>query len=153
MVLHGETFDDAYAHSRELESELGLTFVHPFDDPDVIAGQGTIGMEILKQRPEGIDAHLRYFTNSGGAMPTATLAALRAKVQLPLAALALIVLVAGIIPMFRHFERRWETLSDAEAANPALRDAFRRDQLATWAVAIGLPFLLAAVFRALVSLG
>ena len=66
--------------------------------------------------------------------------------------LALVVLVAGIIPMFRHFERRWEMLSDIEAADPALRAAFRRDQLATWAIAIGLPFLLAALFRALVSL-
>lgn len=67
--------------------------------------------------------------------------------------LALIVLVAGIIPMFRHFERRWESLSDAAAADPALLADFRRDQLAVWAVAIGVPFLLAAVFRALVSLG
>lgn len=66
--------------------------------------------------------------------------------------IALIVLVAGIIPMFRHFERRWEKLSPAEAANPALHADFRRDQLAVWAAAIGLPFLLAAVFRLLVSL-
>jgi hypothetical protein len=65
--------------------------------------------------------------------------------------IALIVLVAGIIPMFRHFERRWEKLSPAEAANPALHADFRRDQLAVWAAAIGLPFLLAAVFRLLVS--
>lgn len=65
---------------------------------------------------------------------------------------ALVVLVAGVIPMFRHFERRWEALSDDAAADPALRGAFRRDQMATWAVSIGLPFLLAAVFRALVSL-
>ena len=42
-------FDDAYVHARELEAERGLSFVHPFDDPEVIAGQGTIGMEILRQ--------------------------------------------------------------------------------------------------------
>lgn len=66
--------------------------------------------------------------------------------------IALVVLVAGVIPMFRHFERRWEALSDVEAADPARRADFRRDQLATWAVAVGLPFLLAAVFRVLVSL-
>ncbi|MBY0391639.1 MAG: hypothetical protein K2Q27_00075 [Novosphingobium sp.] len=66
--------------------------------------------------------------------------------------MALVVLVAGVIPMFRHFERRWEVLSDADAANPALGSDFRRDQMATWAVAIGLPFLLAAVFRLLVTL-
>ena len=67
--------------------------------------------------------------------------------------LALVVLVAGIIPMFRHFERQWEALSNEAAADPALRSAFRRDQMAVWAAAIGLPFLLAAVFRALVWLG
>jgi len=67
--------------------------------------------------------------------------------------IALVVLVAGVIPMFRHFERRWEALDDTAAADPALQGAFRRDQLATWLVAIGLPFLLAAVFRALVTLG
>ena len=65
---------------------------------------------------------------------------------------ALVVLVVGVIPMFRYFERRWEALDDTAAADPARRGAYRRDQLATWAVAIGLPFLLAAVFRMLVSL-
>ncbi|MGB7653866.1 MAG: threonine ammonia-lyase [Novosphingobium sp.] len=52
VVLHGETFDDAYAHARELEGELGLTFVHPFDDPHVAAGQGTVALEMLAQVPE-----------------------------------------------------------------------------------------------------
>jgi threonine dehydratase len=50
VVLHGDDFDAANAHARVLESEQGLAFVHPFDDPDVIAGQGTIAMEILRQR-------------------------------------------------------------------------------------------------------
>ncbi|MGE5386141.1 MAG: threonine ammonia-lyase, biosynthetic [Betaproteobacteria bacterium] len=48
-VLFGDSFDEAYAHARELEKAERLTFVHPFDDPEVIAGQGTIGMEILRQ--------------------------------------------------------------------------------------------------------
>ena len=52
VVLHGETFDDAYAHARQLEHELGLTFVHPFDDPHVAAGQGTVALEMLEQVPE-----------------------------------------------------------------------------------------------------
>ncbi len=56
VVLHGETFDDAHAHARQLEAEQGLTFIHPFDDPDVIAGQGTIGMEILRQQAGPIEA-------------------------------------------------------------------------------------------------
>jgi threonine dehydratase len=50
VVLHGDDFDAANAHARNLEREQGLAFVHPFDDPDVIAGQGTIAMEILRQR-------------------------------------------------------------------------------------------------------
>ncbi|MES2186077.1 MAG: threonine ammonia-lyase, biosynthetic [Pseudomonadota bacterium] len=49
VVLFGESYSDAYTHSLELEKAQGLTFVHPFDDPDVIAGQGTIAMEILRQ--------------------------------------------------------------------------------------------------------
>jgi threonine dehydratase len=56
VILHGDAYDDAYDHARELEKELGLTFIHPFDDPDVIAGQGTIGMEILNQTDEKISA-------------------------------------------------------------------------------------------------
>ena len=49
VVLEGESYSDAYAHALTLQHAQGLTFVHPFDDPDVIAGQGTIGMEILRQ--------------------------------------------------------------------------------------------------------
>jgi threonine dehydratase len=55
-VLFGDTFDEASAHARELQKERGLTFVHPYDDPDVIAGQGTIGMELLQQHPDPIEA-------------------------------------------------------------------------------------------------
>lgn len=51
VVLHGETFDVAYAHARELEVERALTFVHPFDDVDIIAGQGTIALEMLADAP------------------------------------------------------------------------------------------------------
>jgi threonine dehydratase len=56
VVLSGESFSDAYAHAKELEHKQKLTFVHPFDDPDVIAGQGTVGMEILRQHPGQLDA-------------------------------------------------------------------------------------------------
>ncbi len=56
VVLAGESFDDAYAHALELEKAEKLSFVHPFDDPEVIAGQGTIGMEILRQHAEPIHA-------------------------------------------------------------------------------------------------
>ena len=49
VVLHGDSYSDAHAHAVKLEKAQGLSFVHPFDDPDVIAGQGTIAMEILRQ--------------------------------------------------------------------------------------------------------
>ena len=51
VVMFGETFDAAYAHARELEQERALTFVHPFDDPGIIAGQGTIALEMLADAP------------------------------------------------------------------------------------------------------
>ena len=56
VILHGESYSDAFAYSQILEKKRGLTFVHPFDDPDVIAGQGTIAMEIFQQYEKPIDA-------------------------------------------------------------------------------------------------
>ena len=56
VVLHGDTYDDACAYAKELAQSKNLTFIHPFDDPDVIAGQGTIGMEILRQYQQPIEA-------------------------------------------------------------------------------------------------
>ncbi len=56
VVLAGDSYSDAYDHAMALQKAEGLTFVHPFDDPDVIAGQGTIGMEILRQHSGPIEA-------------------------------------------------------------------------------------------------
>ena len=56
VVLFGDSFDDAYAHAKELAQQKSMTFVHPYDDPDVIAGQGTVAMEILRQKTDTIDA-------------------------------------------------------------------------------------------------
>lgn len=56
VVLFGDSYSDAYNHSLELEKNEGLTFVHPFDDPDVIAGQGTVAMEMLRQHQGRLDA-------------------------------------------------------------------------------------------------
>jgi threonine dehydratase len=75
VVLHGETFDDAYAHSRELESELGLTFVHPFDDPHVAAGQGTVALEMLEQVP---DLDMLVIPIGGGGLASGMSVAARA---------------------------------------------------------------------------
>lgn len=56
VVLHGDSYSDAYVHALTLEQQEGLTFVHPYDDPDVIAGQGTIALEILKDYSQPIEA-------------------------------------------------------------------------------------------------
>jgi len=56
VILHGNTYDDAYAHALALAEREGLGFVHPFDDPAVIAGQGTVAMEILRQCRDPVDA-------------------------------------------------------------------------------------------------
>ena len=66
VLLHGDTYDDAYAYARKLEAEKGLTFIHPFDDPEVIAGQGTIGMEILRQYQQPI--HAIFVAIGGGGL-------------------------------------------------------------------------------------
>lgn len=64
--LHGDSYSDAYGHAVELEKQLGLTFVHPFDDPDVIAGQGTIAMEILRQHQGPL--HAVFVAIGGGGL-------------------------------------------------------------------------------------
>ncbi|MDB5935072.1 MAG: ilvA [Massilia sp.] len=66
VVLHGDSYTDAYNHALTLEKEQKLTFVHPFDDPDVIAGQGTIGMEILRQHSRPI--HAIFIAIGGGGL-------------------------------------------------------------------------------------
>ena len=81
VILHGATFEDAYVHARALQAETGATFIHSFDDPDLIAGQGTLGLEILAQLPE-VDAIL-VPVGGGGLIAGITLAvkALRPEVQ------------------------------------------------------------------------
>jgi len=71
-LLHGESFPFALAHALHLAEEMGCTFVSPFDDPDVIAGQGTVAMEILRQHPGPLDA---IFVPVGGGGLIAGIAA------------------------------------------------------------------------------
>ncbi|PZO58360.1 MAG: threonine ammonia-lyase, biosynthetic [Phormidesmis priestleyi] len=66
VILQGDSYDDACLYARRLEAEKGLTFIHPFDDPDVIAGQGTIGMEILRQYQQPI--HAVFVAIGGGGL-------------------------------------------------------------------------------------
>ncbi len=72
VVLHGDTYDAASIFAQKLVTEKGMVYVHPFDDPEVIAGQGTIGMEILRQRPGALDA---IFVPVGGGGLCAGIAA------------------------------------------------------------------------------
>ena len=66
VVLHGDSYDEACVHARALERRHRLTFVHPYDDPDVIAGQGTIGMEILREHTKPI--HAIFAAIGGGGL-------------------------------------------------------------------------------------
>ena len=66
VVLFGDSYSDAYTHAVTLEKKQGLTFVHPFDDPDVIAGQGTIAMEILRQHQGPL--HAVFVAIGGGGL-------------------------------------------------------------------------------------
>jgi len=66
VVLHGDSYSDAYAHAIGLEQQHGYVFVHPFDDPDVIAGQGTVGMEILRQHQHPL--HAIFVAIGGGGL-------------------------------------------------------------------------------------
>ena len=72
-VLHGDAYDEAYAHAQGLMRETGATFIHPFDDPMVIAGQGTVGLEILRQHSGPIAA---VFVPVGGGGLAAGIAAI-----------------------------------------------------------------------------
>ncbi|MBY8826876.1 threonine ammonia-lyase [Hephaestia mangrovi] len=73
VVLEGDTFDAAYAHARELEAQRGYTFVHPFDDPRVIAGQGTVALEMLEDVP-AIDTFVTPIGGGGLISGMATVA-------------------------------------------------------------------------------
>ncbi|MET0292898.1 MAG: threonine ammonia-lyase, biosynthetic [Steroidobacteraceae bacterium] len=103
VVLHGDVFDSAYEHALVLARERNLVFVHPFDDPDVIAGQGTVGMEILRQAPGDIDA---IFVPVGGGG-----------------------LIAGIARFVKYLSPRTRIVGvepeDASAMQQSLRDGAR----------------------------
>ncbi len=72
VVLHGDAYDEAFEHARQIGTHKKLTFVHPYDDPDIIAGQGTVGMEILRQHSGPIEA---IFVPVGGGGLVAGVAA------------------------------------------------------------------------------
>ncbi len=76
VVLFGDSYSDAYTHALELQLAKGLSFVHPFDDPDVIAGQGTVAMEILRQHQGPI--HAVFVAIGGGGLISGVAAYIKA---------------------------------------------------------------------------
>ncbi len=76
VVLQGDSYSDAYLHALDLAKQHNLTFVHPFEDPDVIAGQGTIGMEILRQHQHPI--HAVFVAIGGGGLISGVAAYIKA---------------------------------------------------------------------------
>lgn len=78
VVLHGDSFEEAYAHSQALAATEGRVYIHPYDDLDVIAGQGTIGLELLRQMPRGMKA---VFVPVGGGGLIAGIAAYLKRLQ------------------------------------------------------------------------
>ncbi|VAW82676.1 Threonine dehydratase biosynthetic [hydrothermal vent metagenome] len=65
-LLHGDTYDEAFEHAHKLAEERGLVFIHPYDDPEVIAGQGTVAMELLQQQRDPI--HAVFVPVGGGGL-------------------------------------------------------------------------------------
>jgi threonine dehydratase len=76
IVLEGDAYDDAYAHARELAEQEGMVFIHPYDDPEVIAGQGTVGLEILREHPG--DLHAVFVPVGGGGLIAGIAACIKA---------------------------------------------------------------------------
>ncbi len=103
VVLIGDTFDDAYAEAKRAEEEEGMVFVHPFDDPLIIAGQATVGIEILEDCPEEIDIVL-VAVGGGG-------------------------LLAGLGSYFRHVSPNTKIIGVEPAGAPAMHESLRRGEI------------------------
>jgi hypothetical protein len=108
------------------------------------------------ERQSAVDWRRRMSDNIAYALLTytglqifVTIGALKTKGASLLPYLALVILVGAIIPACRRFEQRWTSLTADQALDPALEHRFRRDRLALWLLAIGLPFALTALFKGL----
>jgi len=120
--------------------------VHPAGEPAVPAAKP---LDWRKRMSDNIAFALLVYT---GLQIFVTMSALKGEGASLLPYLALIILVMAIIPSCRRIERRWNRLSDVQAADPELAGHFRRDRTVLWVIAIGLPFAITAVFRLLTAL-
>jgi hypothetical protein len=108
--------------------------------------QGTVKIDWRRRMSDHIAYALLVYT---ALQIFVTVGALKAEGRSLLPYLALVILVVAIIPACRSFEARWNRLSDAEAQDPAFARQYRRDRLALWLLAIGLPFALTGIFKGL----
>ena len=109
-----------------------------------------LGLAASRQAARPLDWRQRVSDSIAYALLVfATIGALRGNSASMLPYLALVVLIAAIVPACRRFERRWNRLSDAEAADPAFAPAYRRDMIGLWLLAIGLPFALCGLLHLL----
>jgi hypothetical protein len=112
------------------------------------ATQAAVGtLDWRKKMSDNVAFGLLIYT---GLQIFVTMGALKTTGESILPYFALVVLVAAIIPGCRLFEKRWEGLSEVEAADPELADLYKRDRNIVWAAAIGLPFLLTGLFKLVV---
>lgn len=116
---------------------------------DDTAGAQSRPLDWRKRMSDNIAYALLVYT---GLQIFVTMGALKASGPSMLPYLALVILIIGIIPACRRFERRWNRLSDEQAANPALARYYRNDRILLWSLAIGLPFLITGLFRLLGAL-
>ena len=115
----------------------------------VKAVQASKSLDWRKRMSDNIAYALLVYT---GMQIFLTMGALESKGGSLLPYFALIILVAAIIPACRSFEKRWNRLSDAQAADPQFKSFFRRDQMWLWTTAIGLPIVVTGLFK-LLALG
>ncbi|MBU7579626.1 MAG: hypothetical protein KAF27_04040 [Porphyrobacter sp.] len=122
-------------------------------NPDKASKAQTLAQRAPRDWRKAMSDHVAYgLLAYTGLQIFVTVKALAEGTSTMLPYLALIVLVAGIIPVCRWFEKRWAGLSDADAIDPDFAPAFRRDAMALWALAIGLPFGLTLIFKTALSL-
>jgi threonine dehydratase len=76
ILLAGDAYDEAYAHATRVADEEGMVFIHPYDDPEVIAGQGTVGLEVLREHPAGL--HAVFVPVGGGGLIAGVAACIKA---------------------------------------------------------------------------
>ena len=124
----------------------GLPMAKAWHRTQVSAHRASKPLDWRKRMSDHIAYALLAYT---GLQIFVTMGALNAKSGSLLPYFALVVLVVAIIPACRRFERRWNRLSDQQAADPGLENFYRRDRNWVWAMAIGLPFLVTGVFKLL----